>query len=108
MKRNIVQLAFGFVLTIVIGLSLPGCGAADAVTPNCTTTSDYCDSGKDLETCCTSAKCYYKWNGNRYDCSGTDCNSAAAAVVDDACSFGTEDVQVLVKLSADLVKQAGN
>jgi len=77
---------------LVIGLWIESCSAAAAAQPTCLDTSDGC--GGTFESCCTSSKCWYNYKGNRYNCDGTDCDSAAADLADDmlaACSANLDD-----------------
>ena len=44
-------------------------------------------SGENVEACCTATQCYYRYNGKKYDCNGTDCGDAAQDVVSDILGY---------------------
>lgn len=92
MKRKITTYLAALSLVALLSIAMSGCGAAAAVTPNCNTTSNYCN-GKDLKTCCTSTSCYYKIDGTRYNCNGTNCFDAAERLVNEQCDFSAAGVE---------------
>jgi hypothetical protein len=73
-------------ITLVLGAIallgiLPACTEEDP--ESCDSTRLSC--GASVQTCCTATSCAYTFNGTRYPCSGTNCNSAASQVARAAC-----------------------
>lgn len=76
-----------------------------------------CDSGSSVcgtfTACCSSTQCYYKWNGNRYDCDGTNCNDAALELANDMCAKkspqgSVASVEEIIELTNKLIDSNGN
>ena len=77
--------SLGLILALVVGaatLYLVGCGDDKK---SCSDVDAVCG---EVTTCCTSNSCYYEANGQRYDCDGTDCLAAAAALAEGQCASG--------------------
>ena len=59
-----------------------------------------------IEVCCTSTDCYYKYNGKKYPCDGTDCTAAAEAVVDEMICPAKASAQQLADARAKVLRLA--
>jgi hypothetical protein len=60
----------------------------DSPTKNCQSTNSACGT---FTTCCTPTQCYYEYNGQRYNCNGTDCSDAATQLASIMCSSKIDD-----------------
>ena len=49
----------------------------------CQTSSSACGSFK---ACCTAIKCYYEYDGRKFNCDGLDCTDAATALANVMCN----------------------
>ena len=60
----------------------------------------------DVETCCTASQCSYTVRGQKFNCNGTNCESAAGRAVTAACGASAPDTQarVLIKAAAEAVE----
>ena len=99
MSRDLKRIGLLFVFVLSIG-GLAGCGGEDE---ECL---DDAVCGTNIETCCTSSECHYTVEGRRYNCNGTNCDSAAVQAVNAACGANPSDAQAraLIKAAADAVE----
>ncbi|WP_430935448.1 hypothetical protein [Saccharicrinis sp. 156] len=42
----------------------------------------------DVNACCTDQSCYWTYNGEDYNCEGTDCSGAYDIIIVNACAVG--------------------
>jgi hypothetical protein len=47
-------------------------------------------------SCCTDQDCYWLYNGNKYDCSGQNCNDAINTIIASACASATTEIDITV------------
>lgn len=47
-------------------------------------------------SCCTDQDCYWLYNGNKYDCSGQNCNDAINTIIASACASATAEIDITV------------
>ena len=73
MKRTI------FVSALLLAITVLGCSDDEYECEDFTTV---CGTAR---ACCTSDDCYYEWNGETYECDGTDCSAAADRLARDMC-----------------------
>jgi hypothetical protein len=66
-------------LALVLLIALAGCMSGEGEDPECKALAPQgrCAS---VEGCCTTTECWYDVNGNRFDCTGTDCVEARGQV----------------------------
>src|SRR5687768_6259711 len=97
MSRDLKRLGLLVVFLLVGGLI--GCSEDEEC-------ADTAACGTNIETCCTSSQCHYTVNGRKFNCNGTNCDSAAVQAVNAACGANAPDAQAraLIKAAADAVE----
>lgn len=66
---------------VLLCLTAGATGCSDK--EECQSASSACGA---FTACCTSDDCYYLAGGNRFNCNGTDCNSAAEDLANYLCT----------------------
>ena len=77
-KRNWI---FQLGLVAIVFLISQSCGGL-LNNESCQTSDSGCGS---FQACCTATQCHYVYNGQNYNCDGTDCTDAANELVADMC-----------------------
>lgn len=89
-----------WVLVLFAAFALAACG---------TESDDFCEnpgakcpdnSAIEASSCCTETSCYWVYNGQHYDCTGTNCTAVINQIVTAACASGsayvnTADLELL-------------
>jgi hypothetical protein len=88
-----------FSLAVAVGV-WSGCAAQESCQSDTT-------CGQSVQTCCTDSSCYYTVRGQRFNCSGTNCNSAASQAVRAACGRKAEPDAVAPLLGAAVEARSG-
>ena len=100
MRNQLVYLFYSFALLsfLIIG----GCGAASSgATKTC---SDFATCGGTAKACCTSSKCWYEYDGKRFDCNGQDCGDAAVDLANYACAEVAPDEAARIEAIANQIE----
>lgn len=105
-KVSFVAIAASAMLTA--GL-LWSCG--EKVDPNVCEAFGECDVF--AEACCTTTDCYYTYNGQTFNCNGTDCEEAALQLIAAMCTKKSEAerqqaAKNAVELTWALLSEVGN
>jgi len=86
--KRIVLLLLGIIMLVSCTelLSDEFCDNPGATCPN--------SSAIEATSCCTDQDCYWLYNGNKYDCDGTNCSQAINRIVASACvsAFAAIDI----------------
>ncbi|OFX26681.1 MAG: hypothetical protein A2041_01015 [Bacteroidetes bacterium GWA2_31_9b] len=75
--------------------------------PTCKSSSSACGT---FEACCTTTDCYYLYDGEKYNCDGTDCDDAALELASVMCSKSntTEDNEKLILDQTNIILESIN
>jgi hypothetical protein len=82
-KFRVMLVSIFLVLGIAVIYSTSCKKAVEKATGTCVPMASGC--GTTIQVCANSTSAWYTYNGTTYNCNGTDCSSAAAAVLAAAC-----------------------
>ncbi len=105
MKKKIAFWTSSAVLLAFMVLLVNNC-KDDSPTVSCQDGTNECGT---FTACCSTTQCYYKWNGNKYNCDGTDCYAAAQDLVADMCAAKSPAVSIeqMLEITNKLVDSNG-
>jgi hypothetical protein len=99
-KRNWIFL-LGLIAVVFIIAQSCGGGLGES----CQSSDSGCGT---FRACCTATQCHYEYNGQNYNCDGTDCTDAANELVADMCGSyksANESVDKTVEEMIEMTQQ---